>query len=130
LSAAIANGGSETDLGPGLTYFAILAQNNRLIVTEEDASVFETIYNGKAGVAFLWDFNALNGRAHMLAENPEADVAVVIPQDGAIKDGYATIINAKAKNPYEAALARDYLLSTEGSAGSGPRPYDVSTDGY
>jgi putative spermidine/putrescine transport system substrate-binding protein len=114
LSAAIANGGSETNLKPGFSYFATLAKNKRLTVANDDSTVYQKIYDGKAGVAFMWDFNALNGRDYMVQAGSGSKIAVNIPQDGAVKDGYATIINANARNPYGAALTRDYLLSEEG----------------
>jgi putative spermidine/putrescine transport system substrate-binding protein len=39
---------------------------------------------------------------------------VVIPSEGSVVSGYATIINKYAPHPYAAMLAREYILSDAG----------------
>ena len=62
----------------------------------------------------LWDFNALGYKDQITSNNPKMNFEVHIPKEASISAGYATIINAYAKQPYAAALSRDYILSDEG----------------
>lgn len=111
LSAAIAMGGSESDIQPGLDFFKKLAEAGRLDKGELSLTRLE---KGEIAVALLWDYNALGYREQFLANNSKANYDVCIPSDGAIQSGYCTIINAYTKHPYAAALTREYILSDEG----------------
>ena len=111
LSAAIAFGGSESNIQPGLDFFKQLAQEGRLDMG--DASVAR-LEKGEIEVAVLWDYNSLGYRSQIEKNNPNASFEVTVPSDGAIQSGYCTIINAYTKRPYAAALAREYILSDEG----------------
>lgn len=111
LAAAIANGGDETNLDPGIAFFAELASQGRLDMGDTDLARLEA---GEIEVGIYWDFNALNYADSIEASNPNALFDVTIPQDGTVQSGYATIINAYAPNPHAAALAREYILSDEG----------------
>lgn len=107
LSAAVAFGGSESDLQPGLDFFGELASEGRLSVQGYDTATLEA---GEHQVVSMWDFNALG----MQDELGEDRFKVVIPQDGAAMSGYTTILNKYSQNPHAAALAREYILSDEG----------------
>lgn len=107
LAAAIAFGGDETNLEPGLEFYKELAEAGRLKVTGADIA---TLAAGEHEVALLFDFNALNYRDQI--ETDRFDVT--IPTDGSVMTGYATIINKNAQNPHAAALAREYILSDAG----------------
>ncbi len=107
LSAAVAFGGDETDLQPGLDFFGTVASEGRLSVQGHDTATMEA---GEHQVVAMWDFNALAMQEELGAERFE----VVIPQDGAAMSGYTTILNRYSKNPHAAALAREYILSDEG----------------
>lgn len=109
-SAAVANGGDEADIQPGLDYFAELAKQKKLNVQGFDTATLEA---GEHQVVPMWDFNALSTQETLNAANPER-FQVVIPQDGASMSGYTTIINAYTKRPYAAAVAREYILSDAG----------------
>jgi len=111
LSAAIANGGSETNIQPGLDFFKKLAEQGRL---DKGELTLARLEKGEISVALLWDYNALNYRDQFKKNNPDADFEVNVPSDGAIQSGYCTVINAYSKRPYAAALAREYILSDEG----------------
>lgn len=111
LAAAIANGGDETNLDPGIAFFAELASQGRLDMGDTDLARLEA---GEIEVGIFWDFNALNYADSVEASNPNAAFDVTIPQDGTVQSGYATIINAYAPNPHAAALTREYILSDEG----------------
>ena len=76
LAAAIAYGGGEDDIQPGLDYFRQIAEQGRLDLGEFTQARIE---KGEVGVAFLWDFNALGYREQFLENNPDADFTVFIP---------------------------------------------------
>ncbi len=109
LSAAIANQGSEENIQPGIDYFSKLVDEGRLVESED---IVKEMVDKQIGVAFLWDYTALNYKDRLSGQG--GNYTVNIPSDGAVKDGYATIINANAGNPEGAALAREYILSDEG----------------
>jgi putative spermidine/putrescine transport system substrate-binding protein len=111
LSAAIAMGGSESNIQPGLDFFKKLAEQGRLDKGELSLTRLE---KGEVAVALLWDYNALGYREQFLANNANANYEVSIPSDGAIQSGYCTVINAYSKHPFAAALTREYILSDEG----------------
>lgn len=111
LSAAIAFGGSESDIQPGLDFFKTLAEEGRLDMGDTSVARLE---KGEIEVAVLWDYNSLGYRSQIMQNNPNANFEVSVPSDGAIQSGYCTIINAYTKRPYAAALAREYILSDEG----------------
>jgi len=111
LSAAIAMGGSETNIQPGLDFFKKLAQAGRLDMGELSLTRLE---KGEVAVALLWDYNALGYRDQFVANNASANFEVCIPSDGSIQSGYCSVINAYTKHPYAAALAREYIFSNEG----------------
>ncbi|OON99875.1 MAG: ABC transporter substrate-binding protein [Epulopiscium sp. Nele67-Bin004] len=107
LSAAYAYGGDETNLQPGIDFFAEIAKEGRLSLGEVNIANLE---KGEIEVAFLWDFNALNYKDQI--DPDRFDVTIL--DEAAVISGYATIINKYAPNPHAAALAREYILSDEG----------------
>jgi len=111
LAAAIANGGSESNIQPGLDYFKKLAQQGRIDKGEFSLSRLE---KGEIEVALLWDYNALGYKDQILSNNPNASFEINIPSEGSIQSGYCTVINKYTKRPYAAALAREYILSDKG----------------
>ena len=94
LSAAIAFGGSESDIQPGLDFFKTLAEEGRLDMGDTSVARLE---KGEIEVAVLWDYNSLGYRSQIQANNPDANFEVSVPTDGAIQSGYCTIINAYTK---------------------------------
>ena len=107
LAAAMAFGGSEKNLKPGLEFFAKLAKEGRLSLAEPSVSNLE---KGEIEVAIMWDFNALNYRDQI----DHNRFSVHIPKEGSIISGYATLINKYAKHPNAAKLAREYIFSDAG----------------
>lgn len=107
LAAAYAFGGDEKNLQPGIDFFKKLAEEGRLTTTDPDIASIE---KGEHQVMLLWDFNALNYRDQI--DKKRFDVT--IPSDKSVMSGYATVINKNAKNPYAAALTREFILSDEG----------------
>ncbi|ANF24495.1 ABC transporter substrate-binding protein [Stutzerimonas stutzeri] len=107
LAAAIANGGDETNIQPGLDYFADIAKQGRLSLSNP---TIQTLERGEVEVGVVWDFNGLSYRDQIDPSRFE----VVIPSDGSVISGYTTIINKWAKHPNAAKLAREYILSDAG----------------
>lgn len=107
LAAAIAMGGDESNIQPGIDFFEKLAKANRISLADMTVANFE---KGEIAVGLLWDFNALGYRQQINADQFE----VVIPQEGSVVSGYATIINKYAPHPNAAKLTREYILSDQG----------------
>ncbi|WP_044895706.1 ABC transporter substrate-binding protein [Bacillus alveayuensis] len=107
LAAAMGHGGDETNIQPGIDYFAQIAKQGRLSLTDPSVAMIE---KGEVEVAILWDFNALGYADEINREQFE----VTIPEEGSVVSGYATIINKYAKHPHAAMLTRDFILSDEG----------------
>lgn len=107
LACALAFGGDESNLDPALAYFGDLAAAKRLSLADVSIANLE---KGELPVALLWDFNALGYRKKIDSGRFE----VVIPSEGSVVSGYATIINKYAPHPYAAMLAREYILSDAG----------------
>ena len=108
LAAAVASGGSETQLAPGLVIFAKLSREGRLVTANPQPALME---RAEADVFILWDFNALSYRDKI---PNSSDYEIFIPEDGSITSGYATIINRHAPHAAAAMLAREYILSDAG----------------
>lgn len=107
LAAAMANGGDEKDIQPGIDYFKEIAKQGR--ISSVDASL-ANIEKGETDVVILWDFNGLSYRDKLDKDRFE----VKIPTDGSVISGYTTLINKNAPHPNAAKLAREYILSDEG----------------
>ena len=107
LAAAIANGGDEKNIQPGLEFFAEIAKQKRLSLANP---TIQTLEKGEVEVGIVWDFNGLSYRDQIDPSRFE----VLIPSDGSVISGYTTIINKYAKNPNAAKLAREYIFSDAG----------------
>ncbi|NBD22723.1 ABC transporter substrate-binding protein [Paenibacillus glycinis] len=107
LAASIAMGGDEKNIQPGVDFFKKLAEQNRISSADVTTANFE---KGEIPVGLLWDFNALGYRDQI---NPD-QFEVVIPSEGSVVSGYATIINKFAPHPEAAKLTREYILSDAG----------------
>ncbi|MNO15727.1 sulfate transporter subunit [compost metagenome] len=107
LAAAIAYGGDESNIEPGIAYFEELAKKGRLSNAEASLANIE---KGEVQVTLLWDFNALNYKDQLGADK----FSVAVPKEGSVVSGYATIINKYAPHPNAAKVAREYILSDEG----------------
>ncbi len=74
LAAAIANGGDEKNIKPGLEFFGKIAKQGRLSLTNP---VIATLEKGEVEVGIVWDFNGLSYRQQIDPERFE----VLIPSD-------------------------------------------------
>ena len=111
LAIAVALGGGLDNMQPAYDFITKIAEAGRLDVSDVSVARLES---GEVAVGLNWDYNALNYRAQILENIPDAKFTVSIPTDGSVQSGYATIINANAPHPAAACLAREYILSDEG----------------
>ncbi|WP_166359064.1 ABC transporter substrate-binding protein [Pseudomonas akapageensis] len=107
LAAAIANGGDEKNIKPALDFFAEIAKQGRLSMSNPTV---QTLEKGEIEVGVVWDFNGLSYRKQI----DKTRFDVVIPSDGSVISGYTTIINKYAKHPNAAKLTREYIFSDAG----------------
>ncbi|CAK4835300.1 unnamed protein product [Aphanomyces euteiches] len=107
LAAAIAFGGDESNIQPGIDFFEKLAKQKRISLSDVKIANFE---KGEVEVALVWDFNALGYKQQI----PTGSFEVAIPAEGSVVSGYATIINKYSTRPNAAKLTREYILSDAG----------------
>jgi len=110
LAAALANGGSETNIDPGLKYFDELNKAGNLTSVAPSKANVE---KGEAKIAILWDYNSLPMRDDLASKSPAVPIEVVIPSDGTTQAPYCHIINKYAAHPNAAKLFREYILTDE-----------------
>ncbi len=108
-AAAVANGGSEHNIAPGIDFFAKLYKSGNLIPVDP---LLGAVQKGEAPISFNWDFNGLGFR-DKLAES-KIPLEVVIPRDGTVSAPYVSIINKWAPHPNAAKLWVEYVMSDAG----------------
>jgi len=106
-SAALANGGSLSDIGPGIDFFARLKQAGNFIPVQATP---QTIASGQTPITIDWDYLNLA----YVKEFPSAKIAVSIPTAGVYGAYYCQAINATAPHPYAARLWQEFLYSDVG----------------
>ena len=107
-AAALANGGSLDDIGPGIDFFAELKKSGNLIpVSVSPAS----IQNGQTPLTIDWDYLQIG-----YGDEFEGTISwgVQVPSSGVFGNYYAQAINADAPNPFAARLWQEFLYSDEG----------------
>ena len=107
--AALQNGGSASDIQPGIDYFAKLkAAGNFLAVTPTQA----TVASGETPVVIQWSYNNLAwGAAGGSAGN--ANYKTVVLPGTALGSYYNQAINADAPHPAAARLWEEWIYSPE-----------------
>jgi len=106
-SAALANGGSLKDVGPGIDFFAQLKKSGNFIPVQ---STPQTVASGQTPISIDWDYLNL-GYAKQF---PAANWKTVIPSDGVYGAYYCQAINATAPHPWSARLWEEFLYSDQG----------------
>jgi putative spermidine/putrescine transport system substrate-binding protein len=106
-SAALANGGSLNDIGPGIDFFARLKQAGNFIPVQATP---QTIASGQTPIVIDWDYLNLA----YIKEFPSARIAVTIPRLGAYGAHYCQAINNWAPHPWSARLWQEFLYSDAG----------------
>ena len=107
-AAALATGGSFTNIMPGLEFFKKLNAVGNFVPV---IAVPGTVASGETPITVRWDYNALSKRDKS-AGNP--NIGVIIPASGVVAGVYIQGISAFAPHPNAARLYMEYLYSDEG----------------
>jgi putative spermidine/putrescine transport system substrate-binding protein len=106
-AAALANGGSFSNIEPGIQYFARLNQIGNFVPTAIGGPT--TVENGTTPILIWWDY--------LLASEVSPVVKgfkIVIPTDSSYAAYYDQAVSAYAPDPAAARLWEEYLYSTAG----------------
>ncbi len=106
-AAALANGGSFSNIEPGIKYFAHLKAIGNFVPTAIGGPT--TVENGTTPILIWWDY--------LLASEVSPAVKgfkIVIPSDASYASYYDQAISATAPDPAAARLWEEYLYSTTG----------------
>jgi putative spermidine/putrescine transport system substrate-binding protein len=108
IAAAMAMGGSETNIKPGIDFFAKLKASGNLLPTTPSLA---NIQKGEVAIGINWDYNGLNFRRQLEKDTP---LQIRIPLDGTTTGPYAPVINKFTARPNVAKLFMEFLFSDEG----------------
>jgi putative spermidine/putrescine transport system substrate-binding protein len=106
-SAAIANGGSLSNIMPGIEFFKRLKDAGNFIPVQATP---QTIASGQTPIVVDWDYLNLA----YIKEFPSARIAVSVPSGGVYGAHYCQAINATAPHPWAARLWQEFLYSDAG----------------
>jgi putative spermidine/putrescine transport system substrate-binding protein len=121
-AAALANGGSFSNIAPGVAYFKKLHQVGNFVPVTASAATMES---GQTPIVIWWDY--------LLASEIGPGVPglkIVIPTDAHYAAYYDQAINKNAPDPAAARLWEEYLYSTTGQnlwLEGKARPIELST---
>jgi putative spermidine/putrescine transport system substrate-binding protein len=107
IAAALANGGTVADVGPGIDFFAQLKKLGNFIPVQTTPA---TVASGQTPISIDWDYNNLA----YVKGLPAAKWGVSIPSDGVYGGYYAQAVNATAPHPYAARLWEEFIYSDQG----------------
>jgi len=105
-AAALANGGSFSNIAPGIAYFAKLHSIGNFVPVKGGAA---TVQSGQTPILIWWDYLQAS---EVASEVPTWKV--VIPTDGHYASYYDQAISATAPHPAAARLWEEYLYSVTG----------------
>ena len=106
-SAAIANGGGLSNIGPGIDFFAQLKSAGNFLPVQATP---QTIASGQTPITIDWDYlNLAYGKNF-----PASKITTVIPSDGVYGAHYCQAVNATAPHPWAARLWQEFLYSDQG----------------
>ena len=108
-AASLANGGSLSNIQPGIQYFAKLKANGEYNPVTDTES---TIQSGATPITIDWEFNNSQFAADLKAKG--IDLTVSIPTDGLYSAYYDQAVNKYAPHPAAARLWEEYLYSAVG----------------
>jgi len=105
--AALANGGSLSDVGPGIDFFAQLKKSGNFIPVQ---STPQTVASGQTPISIDWDYLNLG----YTKQYPGANWKTTVPADGVYGAYYCQAISATAPHPYAARLWQEFMYSDQG----------------
>src|SRR4051812_16168014 len=101
IASALANGGSTSNVGPGIDFWAKMKSSGNYIPVGTTSA---TVASGQTPISLDWDYNTLA----YSKESPAARWAVNIPSDGVYGGYYAQAVNANAPHPWAARLWEEF----------------------
>jgi putative spermidine/putrescine transport system substrate-binding protein len=105
-AAALANGGSLSNIAPGVAYFKQLKAAGNFNTVEGTPA---TVESGQTPILIWWDY-LLNSEVASAYKN----FKIVIPSDGVYAGYYDQAISKTAPDPAAARLWEEFLYSAEG----------------
>lgn len=116
LAVTLANGGSPTNLDPGIRYFAQLQRSGNLKPVSPNQDL---LARGEIGIAITFDLRATQWKKAV------PQLVLQVPQDASVFTPYAPVINKFTRRPNAAKLWVETVFSDEGQlafARAGARP--------
>ena len=107
IASTYAFGGDMTNIQPGIDFWTEMANAGRINTLDITQANFES---GEIAVGVVWSFQGIPYSKNISQYNMTA----VVPSDGVLQNGYASVINKYAPHPHAAALTREVMFSDEG----------------
>jgi putative spermidine/putrescine transport system substrate-binding protein len=105
-AAAVAHGGSLSNVAPGVSYFAKLNKNGTFVPVIANAS---TVQSGATNIVIWWDYLQAGSIAPAVK-----GWKVAVPTDALVGEYYSQAISASAPDPAAARLWEEFLYSVTG----------------
>jgi putative spermidine/putrescine transport system substrate-binding protein len=105
-AAAVAEGGSLSNIAPGVTFFSQLNKAGTFVPTIAGTS---TVQNGSTNIVIWWDYLQASEINSVLKT-----WKVTVPSDALFAEYYTQAINKNAPDPAAARLWEEYLYSVTG----------------
>lgn len=107
IASNYAFGGDMENLQPGIDFWTEMAKAGRVNTLDITQANFES---GEIAVGVVWSFTGIPYSKNIT----QYKMTAVVPTDGALQNGYASVINKNAPHPHAAALTREVMFSDEG----------------
>ena len=107
LGAAYGMGGDETNVQPGLDFFAQMIEKGILNGVKPSTAAIE---KGECPISLFWDFDGLSAKE----EYPDMNLEVIIPSEGTVAGMYIQFVTAGAPHANAAKLMIELEYSDEG----------------
>jgi len=106
MAAAIASGGSLSNVAPGVTYFAKLYKAGTFVPGKASVS---TVQNNSTNIVIWWDYLQASSLSGVVP-----GWKVTVPTDAAFGEYYSQAVSSSAPDPAAARLWEEYLYSVTG----------------
>ncbi len=107
IASNYAFGGDMENIQPGIDFWTEMANAGRINTLDITQANFES---GEIAVGVVWSFQGIPYSKNI----SQYKMTAVVPSDGALQNGYASVINKYAPHPHAAALTREVMFSDEG----------------
>ena len=107
IASTYAFGGDMNNIQPGIDFWTEMAKAGRINTLDITQANFES---GEIAVGVVWSFTGIPYSKNI----SQYKMTAVVPTDGALQNGYASVINKNAPHPHAAALTREVMFSDEG----------------